>query len=209
MPNEQELNVPDNKNPTAIQIGQRIKQARKMAGFSSASQLLTKIDHWGTGRLGNYEAGISMPSPDDIEIIASLTDSSACWIMFGAGPIRASGRDYQAIRHQNLMAIFEKYKNTRGIAKFLKATGLSTNKIDEHKANPFLIISNRLAKKLEMLEKKPDGWIDEQHIESDPVCAAFPEDMQEIMTIFSNLQKKSRHTLLEIARVISKTAPKN
>ena len=195
----------DLKNPTAVRIGQRIKQARKMAGFSSAAQLLAKTNAWGTGRLGNYEAGISMPSPDDIETIAELTGSSACWIMFGIGPIRATGRDHQAIRHQNIMTVFEKHKIQRGgIAKYLKATGLSRKKIDEYAANPFLEIPDRLARKLEKLEKKPNGWADEQHVESDPVCAAFPADMQEIMTIFSNLEKNNRQTLLEIARVINK-----
>jgi len=197
--------MPDNKNPTAIRIGQRIKQARKMAGFNTAAQLLAEIDDWGTGRLGNYEAGISMPSPDDIDTIANITDSSACWIMFGAGPIRATGRDHQAIRHQNLVAIFEKSKIIRdGSNKLLKATGLSRKKLDEYIADPFLQISDRVAKKLEVHEKKHNGWIDEQHVESDPVCAAFPQDMQEIMTIFSNLEKDSRHTLLEIARVFNK-----
>ncbi|VAW76782.1 hypothetical protein MNBD_GAMMA12-2277 [hydrothermal vent metagenome] len=197
----------DNKNPTAIRIGQRIKQARKMAGFNTASQLLNKIDNWGTGRLGNYEAGISMPSPDDIETIALITDSSACWIMFGAGPIRASGRDHQAIRHQNLTTIVEKYKSKRGgLKKLLSTTNLSQKKIDTYIDDPFLTIPDRFLKKLESLEGKPDGWMNEQHVESDPVCSAFPEDMQEIMTIFSNLEKHPRHTLLEIARVINNSS---
>ena len=69
----------DNKNPTTVQIGQRIKQARKMAGFDTAAQLLAKIPDWGTGRLGNYEAGISLPSPDDVQTIARMTGSSPCW----------------------------------------------------------------------------------------------------------------------------------
>jgi len=42
--------VADKKNPTAVQIGQRIKQARKMAGFNTAAQLLAKVPDWGTGR---------------------------------------------------------------------------------------------------------------------------------------------------------------
>ena len=49
----------DKKNPTAVQIGQRIKQARRMAGFDTAAQLLAHITERGPGRLGNYEAGIS------------------------------------------------------------------------------------------------------------------------------------------------------
>ena len=38
----------DRKNPTAVKIGQRIKQARRMAGFDSAAQLLEYIPDWGS-----------------------------------------------------------------------------------------------------------------------------------------------------------------
>lgn len=88
----------DGKNPTAVQIGQRIYQARRMAGFNTAAQLLAHIPDWGPSRLGTYEAGISLPSPDDVKVIAEQSGASPCWIMFGSGPIRASGRDTQAIR---------------------------------------------------------------------------------------------------------------
>ena len=190
------------KNPTAVQIGQRIKQARKMAGFDSAAQLLAKIPDWGTGRLGNYEAGISIPSPDDIKIIAKKTGSSPCWIMFGLGPIRSTGRDQQAIRHQNFEYIFDNCQNQRGVLpKFLKAIGLSRQKANEYINNPFLTIADRIARKCEKFYKKPSGWLDEQHVESDPVCAAFPEDMREVMEIFSGLTNEKREMLLKIANV--------
>lgn len=194
----------DKKNPTAIQIGQRIKQARKMAGFDTAAQLLAKIPDWGTGRLGNYEAGISLPSPDDVKTIARVTRSSPCWIMFGLGPIRATGRDRQAIRHQNFVYIFDNCKAERGgITRFLKATGLSRKKIDEHLENPFLTIPDRLARKCEQFAKKSVGWLDEQHVESDPVCAAFPEDMRQVMEIFSNLPVEKRKMFLSVAEVFA------
>lgn len=193
----------DKKNPTAIQIGQRIKQARKMAGFNTAAQLLTKIPDWGTGRLGNYEAGISLPSPDDVKTIAKVTDASPCWIMFGLGPIRSSGRDIQAIRHQNFIYIVENCKAKKGaITRFLKAIGLSRKKMDEHINNPFLAISDRVARKCEGFAGKPVNWLDEQHVESDPVCAAFPDDMRQLMEIYSGLTKENRYTLLKIAEVI-------
>ena len=105
----------DKKNPTAIQIGQRIKQSRKMAGFDTAAQLLECIPNWGTGRLGNYEAGISLPSPDDVKTIALVTYASPCWIMFGLGPIRSAGRDIQAIRHQNFEYIYNDFDSPKGI----------------------------------------------------------------------------------------------
>ena len=190
------------KNPTAVQIGQRIKQARKMAGFDTAAQLLEKIPDWGTGRLGNYEAGISLPSPDDVKTIAQVTDASPCWIMFGLGPIRATGRDVQAIRHQNFVYLFENCKTQKGtVPRFLKAIGLSRNKLDEHIDNPFLTIPPRIARKCEKFAGKPVNWLDEQHVESDPVCAAFPEDMRRVMEIFSGLSQEKRKLFLGIAEV--------
>ncbi len=204
----------DNKKPTAIQIGQRIKQARKMAGFDTASQLLEQIKDWGTGRLGNYEAGISLPSPDDIKVISAVTSSSPCWIMFGLGPIRATGRDIQAIRHQNFGYLFEQYKsNKNSLVKFLKAIGLSRKKIDEYLNNPFKNIPDRISRKSEKFARRSIGWLDQQHVESDPVCAAFPDDMRRIMEIFSNLSDTKRKTLLKISEIInaedSNTATEN
>ena len=196
----------DKKNPTAVQIGQRIKQARKMAGFNTAAQLLEKIPNWGKGRLGNYEAGISLPSPDDIRLVAQYTDASPCWIMFGIGPIRSTGRDTQAIRHQNLVYLFLNAKSqSGGINNFLKAIGLSRKKIDQHVDNPFLEIPHRIAARIENFTGKQPGWMDQQHVESDPVCAAFPDDMRQIMTIVSNLTGHKRAMFLQIAEVFSET----
>lgn len=189
----------ERKNPTAVQIGQRIKQARRMAGFDTAARLLEKIPDWGASRLGNYEAGISLPSPDDIKVIAEKTDSSPCWIMFGSGPIRATGRDAQAIRHQNLVAAFEQARPGSGrLAPLLKAIGISRKKLDEHIANPFLVISDRLTRRCEQHLKKERGWMDEQHVETDPICANFPEDMRRLMMIYSELPARERQRLLRV-----------
>lgn len=198
--------MPDKKNPTAVQIGQRIKQARKMAGFDTAALLLEKISNWGTGRLGNYEAGISIPSPDDVKVIANHTDSSPCWIMFGLGPIRATGRDIQAIRHQNFVYIFENCKTQKGaMTKFLKILGLSRKKVDEYINNPFLNLSDRIIRKCEQYANKPLAWLDEQHVESDPLCAAFPEDMRQIMQTYSALPEEKRKMLLKISEIFNQT----
>jgi len=194
----------DRKNPTAVQIGQRIKQARRMAGYDTAAQLLEQIPDWGPSRLGNYEAGISLPSPDDVKVIAEKTGSSPCWIMFGSGPIRASGRDTQAIRHQNLVATFEHARAQRGqLTPLLKAIGLSRKKLDEYIANPFLVLTDRLVRRCEQYLKKQKGWMDEQHVETDPVCASFPEDMQRLMMIYSELPANERQRLLRVIEAFS------
>jgi len=196
----------DRKNPTAIKIGQRIKQARRMAGFDSAAQLLEQITEWGTSRLGNYEAGISLPSPDDVQRIAQATGASPCWLMFGSGPIRASGRDTQAIRHQNLVTTVEQTETERGqVTRLLKALGISRKKLDEYLANPFQPIPDRLVRRCEKFINKPPAWMDEQHVETDPVCASFPEDMRRLMMIYSELPALERRRLLRIVEVFTET----
>ncbi len=192
----------DRKNPTAVQIGQRIKQARKMAGMDTAEALLEKIPAWKRSRLGNYEAGISMPSPDDVRLIATATRASPCWIMFGAGPIRATGRDKQAIRHQNLVAVLEEAKSNRKLTPLLKALGISRKKLDTHLTNPFLDLTERMMRHCESYLKKPSGWMDEQHVENDPLCRSFPDDMRELMTLYSNLSESNRKLMLRLARCI-------
>jgi transcriptional regulator with XRE-family HTH domain len=192
----------ERKNPTAIQIGQRIKQARKMAGMDTAEALLEKIAEWKRSRLGNYEAGISMPSPDDVQLIASATGASPCWIMFGAGPIRATGRDRQAIRHQNLVAIAEEAKSQRKLTALLSGLGLSRKKLDTHLNNPFLDLTERMMRHCESHLKKPNGWMDEQHVENDPLCSSFPDDMRELMTLYSNLSESNRRLMLRLAKNI-------
>lgn len=192
----------EKKNPTAVQIGQRIKQARRMAGFDTAAQLLRKIPEWGTGRLGNYEAGISLPSPDDVKVISEATESSPCWIMFGIGPIRSTGRDIQAIRHQNFVYIFENSKIQRGaMTKFYKAVGFSRKKVIDYTSNPFLKIPDRIARRCEQFQNKPKGWMDEQHVESDPICAAFPEDMKRVMEIFSSLHDDKQKMFMKMVEI--------
>ena len=196
----------DHKNPTAVKIGQRIKQARRMAGFDSAAQLLEHIPDWGSSRLGNYEAGISLPAPDDVQIIAQATGASPCWIMFGSGPIRASGRDAQAIRHQNLTAAVQQLQPERGqLTRLLKALGISRKKLDEYLANPFQPIPDRLVRRCEKCLSKPPAWMDEQHVDTDPVCASFPEDMRQLMMIYSELPAPERRRLLRIVEALVET----
>jgi transcriptional regulator with XRE-family HTH domain len=192
------------KNPTAVKIGNRIKQARKMAGFDTAAQLSEHLPDWSASRLGNYEAGISTPAPDDIERIAAITGSSPCWITFGIGPIRASSRDLQAIRHQNLSFFVAEIKNTSAkLRALLQTLGISRKKLDELIDNPFTPIQDRYARRCEQFLKKPKGWMDEQHVESDPLCMNFPEDLRELMSIYSELNVADRKKLLEIAKVFS------
>lgn len=196
----------DRKNPTAVKIGQRIKQARRMASFDTAAQLIEKIPDWGASRLGNYEAGISLPSPDDVQLIAQATGASPCWIMFGSGPIRASGRDTQAIRHQNLASTIEQTQAERGeIPRLLKALGISRKKLDEYLANPFQPIPDRLVRRCEKFLKKPPSWMDEQHVETDPVCTSFPEEMRRLMMIYSELPALERRRLLRLVEVFIET----
>jgi len=188
------------KDPVAIKIGNRIKQARKMADFKTQASLQAKLNGWSSGRVGFLEAGFTIPHPDEIQAIAKVTKSSACWIMFGIGPIRSAERDLQAIRYQNLLFVIDKIKEKREWAKFASALKLSVDKLQKLANNPFVNINDALARRCEKYFQQPKGWFDEQHVETDELSNAYPDDMREMMSIYSNLEKNDRDRLLAIAR---------
>lgn len=201
------MNTPKRKDQTAVEIGNRIKQARQMAGFKIQKDLNAKMikkHGWSTGRLGNYEAGQSTPSPSDVLLLSKETKTSACWIMFGAGPIRAGDRDLQAIRHQNLVnmiALLDEQGND-SLDRFYKRCESNADAIKKYTDNPFRVIGARQARRFEKAMSKPDKWLDEQHIEIDPVCSSFPEDLREIMMLYSDMNASDKDKLLTIARLL-------
>ncbi|MCU7959813.1 MAG: DNA-binding protein [gamma proteobacterium symbiont of Bathyaustriella thionipta] len=185
-------------------VAARIKMARRMASLHTQASLLEKIPQWSASRLGNYEAGISMPGPDDILLIAEATASSPCWLMFGLGPIRPNERDLQAIRHQNLTNRYQEIKNIRGgLARLAKSLGLNKTQLEEQIENPFQPISDQLAALFEASINKPAGWMDEQHVEHDPLCLSFPADIQELIQLYSGMKKKEKHLLLALLKTMS------
>lgn len=187
-----------------VTIAARIKMARKMADMNTQAALLKAIPEWSASRLGNYEAGISLPGADDILKIAKATDSSPCWLMFGLGPIRSNHRDRQAIRHQNLCNTYMTCKDKRGgTARLARALDISKTILLQHVDNPFLPISSDMARKFESFINTPHGWMNEQHVEHDPLCLSFPEDIRELMALYSGLPPKKRVILLETVRTLS------
>ncbi len=186
-------------------IGARIKQARKMAGLETQAALLERIPQWKPSRLGNYEAGVSTPGPDDIARIARATEVSPCWLMFGDGPIRPNARDLQAIRHQNLVHEIGQREDRRGaVARLARKVGLDKVGLLAHAENPFLPIDDELARRFEQAIGAAEGWMDEQHVENDPLCASFPDDMRELMMLYSSRPRAQREKILEVMRVLAR-----
>lgn len=184
-------------------IAARIKLARKMAGLDTQAQLLERIPEWKPSRLGNYEAGVSSPNAEETMRIAKATGASPCWLMFGHGPIRSSERDQQAIRHQNLSHIVEeKIAKRGGTTRLAKALGIDKTLLLEHHENPFLPIPDELARAFESACKEAPGWMDEQHIEHDPLFASFPEDLREVLMIYSAASEEKRAQMLRVMRAL-------
>lgn len=178
--------------------------ARKMAGLNTQAALLKLIPEWSASRLGNYEAGISMPGPDDVVKIAEATHSSPCWLMFGLGPIRPDQRDLQAIRHQNLSnCSAEIRQDPSALKSFLKALKLEQGVLDTLLDNPFEAIDDQFARRFEKYLKHPAGWMDEQHVEHDPLCLSFPDDIRELMSLYSSARLELRPLMLATLRTLS------
>jgi len=188
------------KDPVAIKIGNRIKQARKMADLTTQAALQNKLPSWSAGRVGFLEAGFTIPHPDEIQSIARITKSSVCWIMFGVGPIRSAERDLQAIRYQNLLYLCGQLKNSRDWRLFTKTLNITKEKLQKMLNNPYMHIADNMARRCEAYGRQAKGWLDEQHVETDELSSAYPDDMREMMSIYSNLEKPERERLLAIAR---------
>jgi hypothetical protein len=199
---KKESNGSRSKDPVAIKIGRRIAQARKMAGFKTAHDFRRKLPRWPQNRLSWYEAGYSMPHPKDVETIAAATGTSACWIQFGLGPIRSGERDLQAVRHQNLVYLYGEASASAAMSDFLVGLQLSPEKVADHVDNPFQHIGERLARRIEKTGGRPRRWLDEQHVESDGLCRSFPDDLRELMTIYSEMDGKSQRMLMSLARTM-------
>lgn len=187
-------------------LGGRIRQARLMAGFERIGDLSEHFSDWSEGRLGNYENGTSIPNPLDIMKIAKATDTSPCWIMFGLGSIRSVSRDIQAVRHQNLTQLYEKLTKSEQVA-LRNAIKLKPTEINNHLNNPFLRLTSTLCRKIERHLSKEKGWMDEQQIDNDGLCDFFPDDLREVMTIYSELNTSGRAFFLEMARSIKAHYP--
>ncbi|GAB6040284.1 helix-turn-helix domain-containing protein [Endothiovibrio diazotrophicus] len=186
-------------------IGARIKLARRMAELPTQASLLEQIPHWSPSRLGNYEAGISSPGPDDLRLIAAATGVSPCWLMFGDGPIRPNARDLQAIRHQNLCHLAEERNRTRGgLARFARKLGMDREALEGRMENPFQPVDDELARRCEAADGRTEGWMDEQHVEHDPLCQSFPDDLREVMELYSGLTSEKRKAALAMIRTLAK-----
>ncbi|MCW8931562.1 MAG: helix-turn-helix domain-containing protein [Gammaproteobacteria bacterium] len=182
-------------------VGERIRQARQMAGFNTIASLTECFPDWSERRLGNYENGTSLPNPLDILRISKETKTSPCWITFGIGSIRASDRDVQAIRYQNFSHLYEKMKKTEQLA-LRKAINLKPKEVNHHLDNPYLKITDTMCHKIERHLGKSKGWMEQQHVEMDGLCDFFPEDVKELLSIYSNLDSDGRAMLLEISRTV-------
>ena len=195
------------KDPVAIKIGKRIALARKMAGFGSAREFRERLPDWPANRLSWYEAGYSMPHPGDVEVIAGLTGTSTCWIMFGLGPIRSGERDLQAVRHQNLVFLQREAERAAAgaLPAFMLALQLQPDQLAGYLDNPFRRIGERLARRIEKAGARPRRWLDEQHVESDGLCGSFPDDLRELMTIYSEMDGGGRDLLLALAKTLAGT----
>ncbi len=67
--------------------------------------------------------------------------------------------------------------------RFLKEIKLEQGTLDVLLDKSFEPISDELARRFENQLRHPTGWMDERHVEHDPLCLSFPDDIRELMTL--------------------------
>lgn len=182
------------------QMGKRIRLARQMAGLTQ-EQLIKKVlnSRGNKSTVSNWENGRHCPDRRQIESIACVTGTSPSWIERGHGPISTENRSVQAIRHQNLSFRWHEltFSEMRVPSHY---EHLSEEQILAYLCDPETTIPDEAAREFEQAIGKPGGWMDEQHVENDPVLSALPEEAREILDIYSELPKKYREFLVSSIR---------
>jgi hypothetical protein len=108
----------------------------------------------------------------------------------------------QAVRHQNLIFLEREADETgtTGLADL----DLSAEELADYIDNPFQHIGDRLARRIEQAGGRPRKWLDEQHVESDGLCSSFPNDLRELMTLYSEMDARGRRLLIDLANATAR-----
>jgi len=85
----------------------------------------------------------------------------------------------------------------------LIGTDFGQERLGEHLDNPFLAIDDALARRCDGAAGHRPGRMDEQPVEDGPLGMAFPEDMREIMTLYSELDTDGRRSVLTTLRALA------
>ncbi|MES9903134.1 MAG: helix-turn-helix transcriptional regulator [Sedimenticola sp.] len=187
-----------NRNPLYVKIGKRIRQARLMAKESNSRTLSERLG-WSGGRINNFETGASTPGVEETLQFSKAVGADPCWITYGVGSPTASS--LQSTRYRNLMLVINEAESAGELLELLKAMQLSVEQLEKYRANPFKTISDRLVRRCEKHLQKQEGWLDESHIEHG-FCEALPEDMRELLTVYSKLPKDDRQKLYAMSELL-------
>jgi transcriptional regulator with XRE-family HTH domain len=204
----------------AHRVGNRIKLARKMANFRTQTRLAQELEECTPQRINNYEQGKSVPNQKFIIAIAKATNVSPGWLLLGHGPIRPDERHRQAIRHQNYSRFFEnclrvsepepesetrpEHLDREKVAKL----GYPADHLIQLYYHPHDEIEDTLARNIERLFKKRSGWMDDQHVEHDPILEAFPKDIRETLDLLSEMPRKQRAVAVATLKALAKSLRK-
>lgn len=186
-------------------IGKRIRLARDMAGLTQKDLVRLEPEKLGENPsiISNWENGKHKPDHDQIEAIARSTGTSPSWILMGYGPICSGNRDIQAIRHQNL--------NFRWTELDFSDSGngsqqsISLQEVIGYLCDPKCHIKDETARRFEQALGKPDRWMDEQHVDHDPVLQSLPDGIREILNFYSEMPEKHRHFVMEVIGALKRS----
>ena len=178
-------------NPLYVKIGNRVRQARKMAGETNSRALSERLGKSG-GWLNNIETGLSTLGVEDTLLLCKELKVNPCWISYGIGS--PSPAATQANRYRNLLAIISEAESEGGLPDLLAALKLSAPALEKLRGSPYKKITDRQARLCEEYLKKPHGWLDVAHGASD--YSALPKDEQKLLELHARLPKRDKGKLL-------------
>ncbi len=145
-------------------VGKRIKLARKAAGYKALADLSKLFPDWGASRLGNYEAGVSLPNPLDLMRLSKAIVSNPCWIYFEIGSMQSVDNDIDVIRHMNFVWAYNQLGRS-DLVGFRKMLKLKPKELVRLLTDPGQKKTATLCRKVEKYFSLGGGYMDKIHKE--------------------------------------------
>lgn len=186
------------RNPLYLKIGKRIRQARLMAKETNSRELSLRLG-WSAGRIHNYESGLSTPGVDETLQFCEALKIDPAWLTYGTGAPRAA--ELHSDRYRRFIDTLEQAERDGLLPDYLEAIHISYERMRQYRSDPYLKISNVMARRCEKYLGKQRGWMDEPLV-AVPDSNNFPEDFHELLALYQQLGPGDRKKLLALGRVL-------
>lgn len=190
-------------------ISERVRYARVNNGIDPGEMMrLLKTHKLKVSKqlLSLYETSAPQnPSLKIVESISKITGYSTNWLLFGTSPVKNIDPFLQIVRFTNFKSLVDNSGSRGFTKKQCQSVGIAWELYLQHCKTPFIpSMSDEFARAIELVAKKPVGWLDEAPIElNTKELQNRLTDIQEIISASLSLNARQRRSMITFLSAIS------